>query len=67
MPIYEYLCNQCNERFEVRQPIGADGSQLSCPKCGAEKPRKLISTFSSIGSGGTFGIGESCSPSSGST
>ena len=32
MPIYEYRCTQCEERFEVRQSFGEDGSKLNCPK-----------------------------------
>ena len=31
MPIYEYQCTQCGEKFEVRQSIGEDGSKLNCP------------------------------------
>lgn len=67
MPIYEYRCNKCGEQFEVRQSIGADGSTLKCPVCNAEKPQKMISTFSSLGTSSDSGFGASCSPSSGST
>jgi putative FmdB family regulatory protein len=50
MPIYEYECAQCGEKFEVRQSLGEDGSKLNCPKCQAKNPRKLFSTFFSQGS-----------------
>ena len=46
MPIYEYQCIQCNEKFEVRQSIGEDGSKLSCPKCHSPNLKRLISSFS---------------------
>ena len=66
MPLYEYRCTQCDERFEVRQSIGDDGTTLCCPKCKAGKPTKLISTFSSPGTGSSFSIGDSCgTPSTG--
>jgi len=66
MPLYEYQCTQCGERFEVRQSIGEDGSTLCCPKCNAGKPKKLISTFSSPGTSSSFNIGNSCgTPSTG--
>jgi putative FmdB family regulatory protein len=66
MPLYEYQCTQCGERFEVRQSIGEDGSNVCCPKCKAGKPKKLISTFSSPGTGSSFSIGDSCgTPSTG--
>jgi putative FmdB family regulatory protein len=45
MPIYEYQCAECGERFEVRQSMGADGSKLKCPKCQAPNPQKRISSF----------------------
>ena len=45
MPIYEYQCTECRERFEVRQSIGEDSSLLNCPKCHAGNPKRLISSF----------------------
>jgi putative FmdB family regulatory protein len=52
MPIYEYQCSHCGERFEVHQAIGEDGSELSCPKCHADEPKRLFSSFFSRGSNG---------------
>ncbi|PIU57137.1 MAG: zinc ribbon domain-containing protein [Chloroflexi bacterium CG07_land_8_20_14_0_80_45_17] len=60
MPIYEYQCIQCGERFEVRQAIGEGGSGLSCPKCHAAKPTKLFSSFFSPGSSALEPSGISC-------
>jgi putative FmdB family regulatory protein len=45
MPIYEYQCTQCGEKFEVRQSIGDDGSKLYCPKCKTQNPKRLFSSF----------------------
>ena len=42
MPIYEYLCSQCNERHEIIQRISED-PLTHCPKCGGEM-KKLISS-----------------------
>jgi putative FmdB family regulatory protein len=53
MPIYEYQCTRCGERFEVRQVLGEGGSGLSCPKCHAGEPKKLFSSFFSGGSSGS--------------
>jgi putative FmdB family regulatory protein len=60
MPIYEYQCSRCGERFEVRQAIGEDGSDLSCPKCHAEEPQRVFSSFFSPGSGTTEPSEMSC-------
>ena len=60
MPIYEYQCAQCGEKFEVRQAIGEGGSGLSCPKCHAPNPEKLFSLFFSPGSSMAESSGTSC-------
>ncbi|MGD0658947.1 MAG: zinc ribbon domain-containing protein [Syntrophorhabdales bacterium] len=52
MPIYEYECKKCEERFEVLQKADETTDQICCPKCGAEKPERLLSAFCSVGSKG---------------
>jgi putative FmdB family regulatory protein len=47
MPIYEYECRKCKERFEVIQKVDEDNSEVRCPKCYEDKPQKVLSTFSS--------------------
>ncbi len=49
MPIYEYRCVKCSHVFDAFQRVGADGSNLQCPVCGAEKPEKLFSAFAASG------------------
>ena len=66
MPIYEYECEGCGKKFEVRQSIGQDGSELQCPSCGASSPRRVFSCFVSSVAGdfGDYsfsGGGSSCS------
>ncbi len=45
MPIYEYKCNNCGHDFDVLQKVGETGEHLRCPRCGAEKPTRLLSSF----------------------
>jgi len=56
MPIYEYECSSCGEKFELRRSINDSDSEVKCPRCGAEKPRRVLSMFSTTSSGG------SCAP-----
>ncbi len=49
MPIYEYECRACQERFEVVQKISDTGEELHCPKCDTDRPQRLLSAFCSIG------------------
>lgn len=60
MPIYEYQCIQCSEKFEAHQSMGEGGSKLACPKCRAPYPRRLLSSFFSLGPTKSESSGISC-------
>jgi len=38
MPIYEFRCAACDDRFEVERPMGKV-TGVQCPSCGAEAKR----------------------------
>lgn len=57
MPIYEYECLKCDERFELRRSMAESDSDVRCPKCGAEHSQRVFSVFASGSSG------SACSPS----
>src|SRR5262245_3280049 len=43
MPLYEYQCQSCHERFERIQKF-SDPPVDVCPKCGAGPVKKLLSS-----------------------
>lgn len=49
MPIYEYVCEKCGNRFEKLQKSAAC-EDASCPGCGAADAKKQLSSFSSADS-----------------
>ena len=49
MPIFEYVCGECNHRFEL---LVYGSTEAACPKCNTTKLEKQISSF---GVGGTDG------------
>jgi putative FmdB family regulatory protein len=55
MPIYEYICDACNEHFE--KIVINKQQEISCPKCSSKKATIQLSVFATAGGG---------SPSSGS-
>jgi len=59
MPLYEYTCKDCGERFEVLQRVGEGAESVLCPECGGHEVTKQFSTFaaSASGSGGTAPAG----------
>jgi putative FmdB family regulatory protein len=42
MPVYDFKCEQCGERFEELVPYG---EQPPCPRCGAPEAQRLITPF----------------------
>jgi putative FmdB family regulatory protein len=50
MPIYEYQCNRCGHRFELLPKTNNSDIEISCPKCHAEQPKRLLSMFGSSAS-----------------
>jgi putative FmdB family regulatory protein len=50
MPIYEYICDECEARFE--KIVINKQAEIACPKCASKKASIQLSVFSSAGNGG---------------
>lgn len=62
MPIYEYVCKECGERFE-RLLMSLDSENtVTCPYCNSEEVDRVISSFASFGFDSEGG---SCAPTTG--
>ncbi len=47
MPIYEFDCEQCGERFEE---LSSDPDMdVTCPRCGSRRARRVLSVVSPPG------------------
>ena len=59
MPIYEYVCMQCESHFEE---LVRNGEKPPCPDCGGVKVQKQFSVFATHGAGEqpSFGGGGGC-------
>ncbi|MBU0600174.1 zinc ribbon domain-containing protein [bacterium] len=44
MPLYEYACQDCKNKFEMLV-FGKPKTQLRCPKCNSSEVEKLFSLF----------------------
>ncbi|MDH3327988.1 MAG: zinc ribbon domain-containing protein [Desulfobulbaceae bacterium] len=68
MPIYEFVCKDCKEHFEVLTTSSSPNA-IKCKKCGSLNVKKTISASSfRMGHGGTSipsGALSGCSPKSG--
>jgi putative FmdB family regulatory protein len=52
MPIYEFVCKECDTQFEEMRLSSSAFTDISCPKCGTAKVEKTLSTFAPAVSGG---------------
>ncbi len=61
MPIYEYRCQRCGERFELFVRSAQQACEPLCPQCGSSEVEKALSLF---GLGGATRSGASASDAS---
>lgn len=45
MPIFEYLCEDCGNKFEKLVRNAPDAPELACPSCGQSRLKQEFSTF----------------------
>jgi putative FmdB family regulatory protein len=50
VPIYEYRCGACDERFD--ELVRHLEDPVRCPACGSEHPERLLSVFAGVGRSG---------------
>jgi putative FmdB family regulatory protein len=62
MPVYEYRCEECDERFELFVRSMTEQSAFTCPECGSQRIRKNISLFGVGSTGGGVTSAASCGP-----
>jgi putative FmdB family regulatory protein len=65
MPLYEFTCNDCRQKFEKLCSFSSAGGGVTCPKCQGTNTKKALSAFAarSKGSNGgtsSVGGGDSC-------
>jgi putative FmdB family regulatory protein len=63
MPVYEYKCKKCGNKFELRLGFSHDKSSIKCPRCEGKDPERVFSPFmTGSSSSGSSTTGNSCSP-----
>ena len=48
MPLYEYACAQCNQKFSVLVGMTAASDSALCPHCGASEATRRVSRFARV-------------------
>lgn len=55
MPIYEYVCHDCEQNFDLLIMRRDEADSQICPHCGSKQVQRKLSAFSSpvVSSGGS--------------
>lgn len=64
MPLFEYKCNDCSQKFEVLVKSSAHEKEVTCPSCKSVNHKKLFSSFSASVSGSATASFGGCSDGS---
>lgn len=59
MPIYEYICLDCRQRFEALRPMKAADAPIACEFCQGQQTSRLLSVFFASSSGKVVAGGSS--------
>jgi putative FmdB family regulatory protein len=67
MPIYEYICQDCGEKYEKFVRSSLAKIELKCPSCGSTQAKKAFSVFGTSSSSsqslaGAASSATACSP-----
>jgi putative FmdB family regulatory protein len=66
MPIFEYVCQNCGNKFEKLILSSRRKTSLQCPHCGAEDVKKALSVCGAVSNSAGGGAGRAapgCGPS----
>ncbi len=55
MPLYEYYCADCRDKFELFTTFEASAGDIVCVKCHGGRVRKLFSVFAARSDSGGYG------------
>ena len=51
MPMYEFICGECETDFEKLVASAGAASSVECPSCGSKKVHKKLSVFAKAATG----------------
>jgi len=52
MPLYEYVCEECQYKFDLLRGFACADDPAICPRCERPSGRRLLSRFAAVSKGG---------------
>jgi putative FmdB family regulatory protein len=49
LPLYEYVCEKCECKFELLRKFAQADQQATCPRCGCDGTQRVPSLFAAVG------------------
>jgi putative FmdB family regulatory protein len=49
MPVYEYVCTDCNDTFDKLVHSFSAADEVTCKTCESPRVKRLISSFATVG------------------
>lgn len=51
MPLYEYFCSDCHNRFEALRPANQADAMIECERCQGLHTLRVLSVFAAVSNG----------------
>jgi putative FmdB family regulatory protein len=48
MPVYEFVCRDCQKPFEIVRPMSESSANVQCAHCGSTKVERIWSTVHAV-------------------
>jgi len=65
MPLYGFVCEDCNDDFEELVMSSAKADDVTCPNCGSRKVQRQLSLVAGLNSSSGSSTGSACSSGGG--
>ncbi len=64
MPIYEYFCQDCENKFEIKASLSEKqkGLKVICPGCGSNKTIQILGNFFTFSKDSSSNFSSGCGP-----
>ena len=62
MPTYEFFCQDCENKFEIKASVSEKekGLKINCPRCNSDKTIQILGHFFTFSKNSSSNFGDGC-------